>query len=113
MYSMWEVQLRLPRHQIRERIKMVAIVSGDSLGLSLSSLATLGQNGTGGSANTGRSGEQAFVNAATGNLVLQDLDDSFVARGDDLAALRTYNSQAKMVGGVQDSWAVGAVRQRL
>ena len=40
---------------------MVAIVSGDSLGLSLSSLATLGQAGSGGTAGTGRNGEQAFV----------------------------------------------------
>ncbi|HWI78518.1 MAG TPA: hypothetical protein VNS31_04925 [Ramlibacter sp.] len=54
---------------------MVAIVSGDSLGLSLTSLTTLGQDVSGTVSSTGRNGEQAFVNVATGNLVLQDRDE--------------------------------------
>jgi hypothetical protein len=54
---------------------MVAIVSGGHLGLSLSSLATLGQQGVTGSAGQGRNGERAYVNAATGNVVLQNFDD--------------------------------------
>ena len=92
---------------------MVAIVSGDSLGLSLSSLATLGQQGGVGSSAAGRNGQGAFVNAATGNVILQTLDDRFDARGADLSALRTYNSQGKLMNGVQDAWAVGSMRQRL
>lgn len=73
--------------------KMVAIVSGNSLGLSLTSLVTVGQRGTLGFFGQGRSGEQAFVNIANGNLVLQDFDDRLEGRGLDISAVRTYNSQ--------------------
>jgi YD repeat-containing protein len=92
---------------------MVAIVSGNSLGLSLTSLATLGENGSNQLPGSGRSGEQAFVNVSNGNLVLQDRDDYLVSTGLDAEVLRTYNSQGGMVGGVQDSWAVGVARQRV
>ena len=71
---------------------MVGIVSGNTLGLSLTSLALLGQRGTLGNAGSGRSGEQSFVNAATGNLVLQTRDDVLLGRGTQVVALRTYNS---------------------
>lgn len=54
---------------------MVAIVAGGSLGLSLGSLATLGSRGALGNALTGRNGELAYVNSATGNLVLQSHDE--------------------------------------
>ena len=40
---------------------MVAIVSGTGLGLNLSSLATLGRQGSLGNAAQGRSGEQVFA----------------------------------------------------
>ena len=63
---------------------MVAIVSGSSLGLSLGSLRTLGQQGVFGSAAQGRSGEQAYVNVATGNLVLQHRDELLSGRGLDI-----------------------------
>ncbi|RYF39898.1 MAG: RHS repeat protein, partial [Comamonadaceae bacterium] len=92
---------------------MVAIVSGNSLGLSLTSLATLGQRGVFGTATQGQAGEQAFVNVANGNLVLQDQDEYLAALGSDINSLRTYNSQGLLVGGIQDSWAVGAMRQRI
>ena len=67
---------------------MVAIVSGNSLGLSLTSLNTLGQRGALGAAGQGRNAEQAYVNIANGNLVLQDLDDKLVARGADIGVVR-------------------------
>jgi hypothetical protein len=54
---------------------MVAIVSGNSLGTSLTSLATLGQNYNPGTAASGNTGEQAFVNVSNGNLVVQDRDE--------------------------------------
>ncbi|MDN8618028.1 Ig-like domain repeat protein [Variovorax ginsengisoli] len=92
---------------------MVAIVSGNSLGLSLTSLTTLGQRGVIGTAGQGRSGEQSFVNIATGNLVLQDFDDSLQGRGPDIANVRTYNSQGLMTDDNGDNWAVGAFGQRL
>jgi YD repeat-containing protein len=89
---------------------MVAIVSGNSLGLSLTSLATLGDNGLNQLSGSGRSGEQAFVNVANGNLVLQDRDDYLASVGVDAEVLRTYNSQGVLVG---DSWSVGVARQRI
>lgn len=92
---------------------MVAIVSGNSLGLSLGSMATLGQRGVGGSLWQGRSGEQAYVNAATGNLVLQHQDDFLLGRGLDVASVRTYNSQGLLNDDNQDNWAVGAFGQRV
>ena len=45
-----------------------------------------------GSATQGRNSERAFVNVATGDLVLQDLDAALAGVGPDTAALRTYNS---------------------
>lgn len=72
---------------------MVAIVSGGHLGTSLSSLATLGRQGVTGLAGQGRNGEQAYVNAATGNLTLQVFDERLVSRGIDVTRVRTYNSQ--------------------
>jgi len=92
---------------------MVAIVSGNSLGLSLTSFATLGQRGVIGTAGQGRSGEQAFVNIATGNLILQDLDDRMQGRGLDIVTVRTYNSQGLLDDDNADNWAVGAFGQRV
>ena len=91
---------------------MVAIVSGNSLGLSLSSLAVLGQKGQSGTAGQGRSGEQAYVNVATGNLVLQDRDDVLVGRGITVNTVRTYNSQGVLNDASNSSnWNVGAFGQ--
>lgn len=87
---------------------MVAIVSGNSLGLSLSSLAILGQRGALGTAGQGRSGEQTFVNLASGNLVLQNRDDVLAGRGLDVNAVRTYNSQGLLNDDNADNWAVAA-----
>ena len=86
---------------------MVAIVSGNTLGLSLTSLATLGQRGTAGTAAQGRNGELAFVNVANGNLVLQTRDDLLVARGVDAESLRTYNSQGQFTDDNGDNWSLG------
>ncbi|WP_197046841.1 deaminase domain-containing protein [Paucibacter sp. KBW04] len=91
---------------------MVAIVSGNSLGLSLSSLGTLGQRGAFGSASQGRSGETAYVNAATGNLVLQTLDEHWAGQGQGshglgIDALRTYNSLGQFNDDNGDNWSMG------
>lgn len=86
---------------------MVAIVSGNSLGLSLTSLATLGQRGTFGTSSGGNSGEQAFVNVFNGNLVVQDTDEELKARGLDVTALRTYNSQGLTDDDNSDNWTSG------
>ena len=75
---------------------MVAIVSGNSLGLNLTSHATLGQQGAGEAAVHGRNGQAVFVNVASGNLVLQQQDEMLVSRGLDAAALRTYDAQGHL-----------------
>ncbi|RKP48432.1 LysM peptidoglycan-binding domain-containing protein [Trinickia fusca] len=91
---------------------MVAIVSGNGLGLSLSSLSLLGQRGVTGNAAGGRNGELGYVNAANGNLILQDRDDYLAAHGLSVDVLRTYNSEGNYTDG-GDSWNVGINRQRL
>ncbi|WP_420997910.1 LysM peptidoglycan-binding domain-containing protein [Cupriavidus sp. 30B13] len=86
---------------------MVAIVSGNSLGLNLTSLATLGQRGLIGNASQGRNGEQSYVNIVTGNLVLQDRDDGLVGLGGAVSVLRTYNSQGRFADDNGDNWLNG------
>jgi len=92
---------------------MVAIVSGNSLGLGLSSWATLGQRGAFGDAGLGRTGGNGFVNIATGNLILQGQDEGLMGRGLDIAALRTYNSQGRLNDDNGDNWSVGIYRQQI
>ncbi|SDZ32406.1 hypothetical protein SAMN04487939_1461, partial [Lysobacter sp. yr284] len=60
---------------------MVAIVTGNGLGLQASSALGLGGRGQIGAAGFGKSGEQVFVNAATGNLILRDRDQWLMGRG--------------------------------
>ena len=88
---------------------MVAIVSSDTLGVSLSSLATLGTGVPGPDTSRSTNGERAFVNVATGNLALRVQDEYLASTGADIAAVRTYNSQGQLSG--QATWAVGTVRQ--
>lgn len=92
---------------------MVAIVGGNSLGLSLTSLAVLGQHGLLGGAANGRSGENVFVNAANGNLVIQDQDDQLIGHGPGAMALRTYNSQGLLNDDNADNWSNGFFIQPL
>ena len=91
---------------------MVAIVTGEQLGLSFSSLSLLGQRGVTGNAAGGRNGELEYVNAATGNLVLQDRDDYLASVGAPVGMVRTYNSQGLLTEGGND-WSFGAARCRL
>ncbi len=81
---------------------MVAIVGGSRLGLSLGSLSALGQRGIYGSSTQGRNGERAYVNFATGDLVLQDLDASLSGLGPDTSVLRTYNSHGGWGSNIDD-----------
>ncbi|HSW16760.1 MAG TPA: hypothetical protein VLJ86_06000, partial [Ramlibacter sp.] len=81
---------------------MVAIISGESLGLNLNPAATPASP-----ASQGAGGQGAWVNVATGNLVLQSRDDYLAARGDDVVALRTYNSQGLLDDDNADNWGSG------
>ncbi|MEK6789605.1 MAG: LysM peptidoglycan-binding domain-containing protein [Pseudomonadota bacterium] len=84
---------------------MVAIVAGNGLGLFNTSLNTLGGAGvTGQEVGLGQAGGGAFVNAATGNLILQFNDEQLSGLGQDLYHLRTYNAQGVIADDDADGW---------
>ncbi|UAA38395.1 putative Ig domain-containing protein [Paraneptunicella aestuarii] len=85
---------------------MVAVVTGDLAGLFNSSLSALGQAGTHGQAQTGQSRESVYVNAATGNLIIQGQDERLAALGMNIGVLRTYNSMGTFEGDI-DNWRLG------
>ena len=86
---------------------MVAIVSGNGLGLFNSSLNLLGGDGPAGQPGLGRTGERLYINSVTGNLVLQNRDEYLATSGLDLALIRTYNSQGLVDDDNGDNWRLG------
>ncbi|RQY32502.1 LysM peptidoglycan-binding domain-containing protein [Burkholderia stagnalis] len=86
---------------------MVAIVTGQGLGLQMSSALGLGNSGVLGNASFGQSGERIYVNAANGNLMLQDRDQLLLGRGVNGAIYRAYNSMGQLTG---DGWQSGTTR---
>ncbi|WP_299585307.1 DUF6531 domain-containing protein, partial [uncultured Microbulbifer sp.] len=77
---------------------MVAVISGEALGLFNSTKTGVG------SANLGQGRESIYVNASTGNLVLRQQDEFVAASGLDLSLLRTYNSQGQLDGDNNDGF---------
>lgn len=92
---------------------MVAIVSSIRAGLELGSRELLGQAGVFGNPAHGRNGQGVYLNAVNGQLVVQVQDDLLVARGDDLPALRTYNSAGFEGDDNGDGWGSAVVLLRL
>ncbi|MGC4059786.1 MAG: hypothetical protein QM749_02550 [Aquabacterium sp.] len=91
---------------------MTAIVAGQGLGLVNTSAGVLGEQGQVGVASQGRSGEKVAVNAANGNLVIEQQDEWLVGIGPDVTALRTYNSQANAADDDNgDNWRLGLSRK--
>jgi len=88
---------------------MVALVAGSGLGLERSSAFVLGSRGVVGQAGLGRASDNVYVNAATGNLVVQNADEMLIGLGPDSAIARTYNSQGDFTDDNGDRDA-GAVR---
>jgi hypothetical protein len=72
---------------------MVAVVAGAGLGLERSSAWVLGSRGQLGQAQTGRGGDNVYVNAANGNLVIQRADEMLIGKGPDDGIVRTFNGQ--------------------
>jgi YD repeat-containing protein len=90
---------------------MVEIVSGNQLGLVNSSVALLGTGGGVGNAQLGKNGDQVFLNAATGNLVIENTDEILAASGSDLSLVRTYNSQGLLNDANGDNWRLSVDRR--
>lgn len=90
---------------------MVSIVSGHGTGLFNTSRDLLGAAGELGRAQYGRNGERVTINAANGNLVIQDRDEYLVGPGQNLDVLRTYNSLAAWDGDNGDGWRIGYYRR--
>ncbi|MCE4538229.1 hypothetical protein LXT12_13305 [Pelomonas sp. P7] len=90
---------------------MVAVVTGGGLGLNLGSASVLGGAGIAGAASFGRQSDRIYVNAASGNLVVQVRDELLVGRGGDAAGLRTYNSLGSFIDDNGDNWLPGLVRK--
>ena len=84
---------------------MVAIVSGNGTGLDLGSKGVLGGQGVLGDPAFGQGGENVYVNAANGNLVIQQLQDTLVGTGLDIGSVLTYNSLGALGG---DNFSLGA-----
>src|SRR5882724_5510756 len=90
---------------------MVAIVAGNGLGLFNASNNVLGSAGILGQGWLGQSNGRSYVNAATGNLILQSQDEVLSGRGADLTDVRTYNSMGQLSDGLGTGWNFDAERK--
>jgi YD repeat-containing protein len=81
---------------------MVAIVSGNGLGLGNTSAGLLGQQGVIGNPALGNSKESVYVNAANGNLVISENDIFLPDSGINNILTMTYNSRATLSGSAND-----------
>ena len=86
---------------------MVAIVSGNSLGLDLTSKGTLGNKGVLGDSTLGPGNEKVYVNAATGNLILQQQQDELVGPDLNIDSVLTYNSLGQATDDNGDNFSLG------
>lgn len=90
---------------------MVAIVTGTGLGLERSSGWVLGSRGQLGDPNFGRYGENVYVNAATGNLMINRTDEILIGLGRDDVVTRAYNSLGNATDENADNWQMSGARR--
>jgi YD repeat-containing protein len=83
---------------------MVAIFTGLGAGAERGSGNVLGAAGLLGGSSLGRSAEQVLLNAATGNLMIQQKDEMLVGLGPDASVARTYNSRGDLSDENGDNW---------
>ncbi|HEX3673457.1 MAG TPA: hypothetical protein VHU87_04225, partial [Rhizomicrobium sp.] len=89
---------------------MVEIVTGAGTGLERSSGWVLGSRGQLGDASFNRYGENVYVNAANGNLVINRTDEVLIGLGQDDVLERTYNSEGDASDDNADNWMFNAQR---
>ncbi|HEY0959731.1 MAG TPA: LysM peptidoglycan-binding domain-containing protein [Novosphingobium sp.] len=89
---------------------MVAIVGGASFGLGQTSAKTLGSQGLLGNPSASYLGSNFFVNASTGNLILQNQDEILQGIGQDTILTRTYNSLGTFDDDNGDNWRTSSQR---
>jgi YD repeat-containing protein len=90
---------------------MVAIVTGNGVGLGKGSSEVLGQGGQLGLGQLPGAAGTAYVNASNGNLVIQRQDELLIGRGPDIGVYQTYNSQGGLDFDNNDNWQVSLYRQ--
>jgi YD repeat-containing protein len=90
---------------------MVAIFTGAGTGFERGSGSVLGSAGLLGSSTLGRGGDQVFLNAATGNLMISDQDEFLVGLGPDVSVSRTYNSLGDLSDENADNWRQSTQRR--
>ena len=90
---------------------MVGIFTGSGMGFERGSASVLGGMGLLGGASLGRGGEQIFLNAANGNLLISQRDEFLVGRGPDAAISRTYNSLGDVSDENGDNWRQSTQRR--
>jgi hypothetical protein len=83
---------------------MVAIFAGSAFGFERGSASVLGGSGLLGTGVQGWGGEGVFVNAASGNLLLQKQDEFLLGKGPDISVGRTYNSLTTLSDDNNDKW---------
>ena len=90
---------------------MVGIFTGLGTGIERSSAMVLGSRGLFGQAGLGRGMDNVYVNAASGNLLIQNTDEILLGLSPGSAISRSYNSQAVATDDNGDHWRPGAARK--